>query len=122
MKSILFLAVGAAAGVASGLFGIGGGVIIVLALLWLGFSPHLATGTSLAALLLPVGALAAWEYWRNGHVDVPGAAWIAVGLLLGAWSGAKMAQRLTGPQLKLSFGIFLTGMGIYLSIASIRKL
>ena len=122
MRSLLFLAVGAAAGIASGLFGIGGGVIIVLALLWMGFTQHTATGTSLGALLLPVGALAAWEYWRNGHMNVPGAAWIALGLAIGALGGAKIAQRMTGPHLRLSFGIFLTVMGIYLSIRSFRKL
>ena len=121
MDAILFLAVGGAAGICSGVFGIGGGVVIVPALLWgLKWPIHTATGTSLAALLLPVGILGAWEYWRRGHGHATAAVGSAGGLMLGAWVGARIAQKLSGPQLKLIFGIFLALLGLYLATTSFR--
>src|SRR5438132_8481454 len=108
MLALLFLGIGLAAGVAAGMFGIGGGIIIGPALILLaGFIPVMVTGTSLAALLLPVGALGAWEYWRHGHVNLPAAMWIALGLFLGAWFGARIAQSVSGTALQRSFAIFL---------------
>ena len=78
---LTFLAIGVAAGVLSGLFGIGGGIIIVpLLILGLKMQPTTATGTSLMAMLLPVGALAVWEYHKNGHVNVAGGLLIALGM------------------------------------------
>ena len=110
---ILFIVIGLAAGVLAGMFGIGGGIVIGPALILLAkFQPQLATGTSLGALLLPVGALGAWEYWRRGHLDIPAALWIALGLFLGAWVGARIAQSLTGPQLQKTFAIFLVLIAI----------
>src|SRR5688500_692635 len=105
-SSIAFILIGAAAGVASGLFGIGGGMIIVPALVVLaGFSQHEATGTSLAVLLLPVGLAAVIEYYRHGNVNLPAAALVAFGLVLGAWVGAVFANRISGPHLRLMFGL-----------------
>jgi uncharacterized membrane protein YfcA len=104
----IFLGIGLLAGVLSGVFGIGGGVVIVPALILLaGFVPIVATGTSLAALLLPVGALGAYEYYKKGHLNLPAALWIALGLFIGVWFGARLAQNLTPAQLKRSFAIFL---------------
>jgi uncharacterized protein len=106
--SLIFLLIGLGAGVLSGIFGIGGGVVIVPSLIFLaGFVPITATGTSLGALLLPVGALGAIEYYRRGHLQIGPALWIAVGLLFGAWAGARLAQHLTPLQLKRAFAIFL---------------
>ena len=106
--SFLFLAIGLGAGVLSGLFGIGGGIVIVPALLFLAKMPaHTATGTSLGALLLPVGALGAWTYWKAGHLDLRVSLWIALGLLFGAFVGAKLAAMLTPLQLKRAFAVFL---------------
>ena len=69
--TMLYILIGVAAGVLSGLFGIGGGVVIVPALLFVArMTPLTATGTSLGALLLPVGALGAWEYYRTGNLDI----------------------------------------------------
>ena len=105
---MLYILIGAAAGVLSGLFGIGGGVVIVPALLYVARMSQLtATGTSLGALLLPVGALGAWEYYRTGHLDVRAALMIAVGLFFGAFFGAKLAHVLTAMQLKRAFAMFL---------------
>jgi uncharacterized membrane protein YfcA len=106
--SLLFLIVGLLAGVLSGVFGIGGGVVIVPALIFLaGFVPITATGTSLGALLLPVGALGAYEYYRKGNLNIGASLWIALGLFVGAWLGARLAQHLTPVQLRRSFAVFL---------------
>jgi uncharacterized protein len=106
--SLLFLFVGLLAGVLSGVFGIGGGVVIVPALIFIaGFVPISATGTSLGALLLPVGALGAYEYYRKGHLNIGASLWIALGLFLGAWLGARLAQHLTPLQLRRAFAVFL---------------
>lgn len=105
---LLFIAIGFFSGILSGLFGIGGGVVIVPALIFLArLTPITATGTSLAALLLPVGALGAWEYYKKGHLNVPAALFIAVGLFVGVWIGARLAQQLSPVQLKRAFAVFL---------------
>jgi uncharacterized membrane protein YfcA len=106
--SLLFLAIGLAAGLLSGLFGIGGGILIVPALLLFGkMAPATATGTSLGALLLPVGALGAWEYYRNGHVNVTASLLIALGIFVGAYFGARFAQGLDPNVAKRAFAVFL---------------
>ena len=103
-----YLAIGVAAGLLAGLFGIGGGVVIVPALILVAkMKPETATGTSLAALLLPVGALGAWQYYRSGFLEARAAAWIALGLLLGAWLGAHLALRLPTRDLQRTFAVFL---------------
>ena len=105
---LLFIAIGLIAGVLSGLFGIGGGIVIVPALLFLArMSPLTATGTSLAALLLPVGALGAYEYYKTGHLEPVASLWIAVGLLFGAYAGARLAQHMSPVMLKRAFSVFL---------------
>jgi uncharacterized membrane protein YfcA len=105
---IIFLGIGLAAGVLSGLFGIGGGILIVPALIYFArFTPATATGTSLGALLLPVGALGAWEYYRRGDLRIGASLWIALGLFAGAWLGARLAQHLTPNQLRRAFAVFL---------------
>lgn len=106
--SLIFLVIGLLAGVLSGVFGIGGGVVIVPALIFIaGYTPISATGTSLGALLLPVGALGAYEYYRKGHLQIGAALMIAAGLFLGAWAGARLAQHLTPLQLRRAFALFL---------------
>lgn len=106
--TLLFLGIGLAAGLLSGLFGIGGGIVIVPALLYLARMPMLnATGTSLGALLLPVGLLGAWEYYRNGHLNVRASLLVALGLFLGAWFGARFAQSLSPLVLRRAFAVFI---------------
>lgn len=103
-----YLTIGLVAGLLSGLFGIGGGVVIVPALILVTkMAPETATGTSLASLLLPVGALGAWYYYRHGYVAIGPAAWIALGLVVGAWLGAHVALRLPARDLQRAFAIFL---------------
>jgi uncharacterized membrane protein YfcA len=106
--TMLYILIGVGAGVLAGLFGIGGGVVIVPALLYFArMTPLAATGTSLGALLLPVGALGAWEYYRTGNLDVRVALLLAIGLLFGAFFGARFAQTLTPMVLKRAFAVFL---------------
>src|SRR4051812_22266893 len=105
---LLYLAIGLAAGLLSGLFGIGGGIIIVPALLLVGrMQPNTATGTSLGALLLPVGALGAWQYYKSGHLDVRASLLIALGIFVGAYLGAIMMQDLNPSLAKRAFAVFL---------------
>ncbi len=105
---MIYLTIGLCAGVLAGLFGIGGGVVIVPALIMIaGLKPQSATGTSLAALLLPVGALGAWQYYRQGSVEIRGAMLIALGLLLGAWLGARIGLDLRPRVLQRVFAVFL---------------
>ncbi len=105
---------GLAAGVVGGMFGIGGGLIIVPALILLfGFDQKVATGTSLLAQLLPVGLLGVWEYHRNHQIQVVPGLWISAGLLLGAWAGSLIALSLSKEMMKQSYGIFLLVVGLY---------
>ncbi len=106
--TLIILLIGVGAGVLSGLFGIGGGTVIVPALILIArFDPVTATGTSLAALVLPVGILGAVEYYRNGHLDIRYALLIALGLFAGAWFGARIAQDLQPMVLRRLFAVFL---------------
>jgi uncharacterized protein len=108
LSILLFLFVGLGAGVLSGLFGVGGGVLIVPALVFLvGMSSHAAVGTSLGALLLPVGLLGALAYYRSGNLDLRASLLIAVGLFLGAYFGARIALSLSPVNLTRAFAIFL---------------
>jgi uncharacterized membrane protein YfcA len=103
-----YIVIGLIAGVLAGIFGIGGGIVIVPALvLFAHMSQKTATGTSLAALLLPAGALGTYEYWRAGHVNVVAALWIAVGMFAGAYGGAMVAQLMSESMLKKAFALLL---------------
>ncbi|HKR62085.1 MAG TPA: sulfite exporter TauE/SafE family protein [Thermoanaerobaculia bacterium] len=120
---LLLLLIGLFAGILSGLFGIGGGVVIVPALIYLaGFRQHTATGTSLAVLLPPIGLAAAFEYYRHGNVNVRAAVFVAIGVLAGGWLGAIAANRMAGPQLRLAFGVFVVVLGIYLIYGATKRL
>ena len=113
--SLIYLLIGLAAGLLSGLFGIGGGILIVPALLLVGrMAPATATGTSLGALLLPVGALGAWQYYKNGHVEVRASLLIALGLLVGAYFGARFAQGLDPVLARRAFAVFLVLVSVKL--------
>ena len=121
--SWVLVAIGLVSGIASGVFGIGGGVLIVPALVyWVGFSQHRATGTSLAILLPPVGLGAVLEYYRKGNVDLRAALLIALAVFAGGWVGAVFANRLPGPTLRLAFGVFVTGLGLYMIHGALRRL
>jgi len=119
----LFVVIGLVAGLLSGVFGIGGGVVIVPALIYLaGFTQHRATGTSLAVLLPPIGFGAMWEYYRHDNVNVHAAMIIAAAVFVGGWLGAVIANRVSGPYLRLSFGVFVVVLGLYLMVGAFRRL
>lgn len=120
---IRFALIGMFGGVVAGLFGVGGGIVIVPALIyWAGYSQHKATGTSLAVLLLPIGLGAVIEYYRHGNVDLRAGAILALTMFLGGWVGAIAANRMEGPHLRLAFGLFVCGMGIYLVYGACKRL
>jgi len=124
MTSWLMLTViGLLGGISGGLFGIGGGVLIVPMLIyWAGFSQHRATGTSIAILLPPIGLAAAIEYYRNGNVDLRAAAIVAGAMFVGLWLGAYVANRIKGPYLRLMFGVFVLALGVYLVFGACKRL
>jgi uncharacterized protein len=108
MTWVLVALTGLGAGVVSGLFGVGGAIVVIPGLVLVAKLPqHTANGTSLAALLLPVGILGALEYYKRGQVHVGYAAIIAGGLLFGALLGAKLAGALSDATLRRAFGAFL---------------
>jgi uncharacterized protein len=117
----VFLAIGLVAGVLSGLFGIGGGILIIPALVFFAnFHTKLAIGTSLGAMLLPVGLLGAWAYYQQGNVNIKGSLLVGLGLFLGAYLGAKLAQTIPGPTLQRMFAIFIVLMAIRLWVEAGR--
>jgi uncharacterized protein len=111
---VAMLALGLLAGVLSGMFGIGGGLVIVPALIIvLGFGPKVATGTSLFALMWPVGLLGVLEYWKRGEMRVVPGSLIAVGLFIGAYFGARITGAISAITMKRIYGVFLLIVGIY---------
>jgi hypothetical protein len=111
----LMVLVGVVVGVFSGVVGIGGGILFVPALVWLvGMDQHRAQGTSLGALLAPVGLFAFLEYYRSGNADIRVAALLAVGFLVGAYFGAVWAQAIPEVLLRRIFAVMLVAVGAYM--------
>lgn len=108
MQIAFILLLGLAAGVLVGLMGIGGGIIVVPALVYLlGMDQHMAQGTSLFILLPPLGLGALGVYWKRGQVDLPAGIACALGFLLGGYFGGRMAVGIPSRALEASFGLFL---------------
>jgi uncharacterized membrane protein YfcA len=105
---LLLIIVGLAAGVLSGMVGVGGGIIIVPALvIFLGFSQHQAQGTSLGLLLLPVGILAVMNYYNKGYIDIKVVAIMSIAFVLGGWLGSKLSLSMPQDTVKKIFAIVL---------------
>jgi uncharacterized membrane protein YfcA len=103
-----YILLGLIAGVLSGLVGIGGGVIVVPALVYLfGLTQHQAQGTTLALLIPPIGLLAALEYYKAGYVDLKIVGFVCLGFFLGAVLGAKLAIGFSEETLRRTFGVLL---------------
>ena len=108
MSQLLCVLMGLVAGALSGIFGIGGGIILIPAMIFLlGLTQHQAQGTTLAAMIPPIGLLAAWKYWQAGNVKIGIAAFICIGFFIGGLMGATFAQQMPDPVLKKIFGVFL---------------
>jgi len=108
MNIILYLLLGLVAGIFGGLLGLGGGIIIIPAMVFLfGMSQHTAQGTTLALMVPPIGLLAAWAYYKQGFVDLKVAAFVCLGFFVGGLLGAELAVGISEPILKKIFGIML---------------
>src|SRR5208282_1868186 len=115
MTILIILAIGLIGGVLVGLLGIGGGVVLVPAMVYLlGYDQHLAQGTSLFILLPPIGLGALREYWKNGQVDLRAGILCATGFLLGGYVGGRIAVPLPSRDLQGVFGFFLVLSAILL--------
>ena len=114
---LLYVLIGLFAGAISGLIGIGGGIVIVPALIYLfGFSQHAAQGTTLAMMIPPIGILAALAYYKQGHVNLLVAGLICVGFVLGGYLGAKVAIGFPEVVLRKVFGTCLLVIAGYMII------
>ena len=114
------VAFGVAVGVLSALFGIGGGIVMVpFMVLLLDGSQHLAEGTSLL-VIVPTAIAGVIAHSKRGFVDFRAAAWLAVGGVLGAFLGARVALASAGETLQIYFAVFLVAMGIRLIAAGAR--
>lgn len=112
---IILILIGLAAGVLSGLFGVGGGVIIVPALVFfVGMSQHQAQGTSIGLMLLPIGILAAYNYYNTGNLDIKAGLIIALAFVVGGYFGSKLSLNLDQLMLKRAFGVFMLFVAIRL--------
>jgi len=116
--TLLFLLLGLVAGILSGLIGIGGGIIIVPALVFIfGLTQHQAQGTTLALMVPPIGILAAWTYYQKGFVDLRIAALICAGFVIGGLLGAKLATNLSNVILEKIFGVALLLVALKMILA-----
>jgi uncharacterized membrane protein YfcA len=123
MEFLLYLLLGACAGVLAGLFGVGGGIIIVPVLVFSftlqGFDPqvltHLAVGTSLATIIF-TSVNAVREHHRRGAVRWPIFVWMTVGILIGAGFGALTAEAISGPNLQKIIGVFALIIAVQLAL------
>lgn len=105
---IILLSLGLIAGILSGLVGIGGGIVIVPALVYfLGFSQHQAQGTTLAMFLIPIGILGAYNYYKEGYVDIKTALIIATTFVIGSYFGSKISIGLDQNIVKRIFGVII---------------
>ena len=110
---VLIALIGVTAGLLGGLFGLGGAIIIIPALVMiLGYSQQMAQGTALIMMVLPVGALAAFQYYQKGFVDVKAALILAGFFLVGGYFGAKFATAIPQDILKKVFAVMLVGIAI----------
>jgi len=110
---IILLLIGLAAGMLGGLVGVGGGIVIVPALVYfLAFSQKTAQGTSLAMLLLPVGILGFLQYYKAGHVNIKATAIIAAAFIAGSYFGSKIALSVSQEMLKKAFAFLLIAVAV----------
>ena len=114
MVEIGYVILGIVAGILSGLFGIGGGIVMVPALVvFFGLNILDANATSLAAMLLPVGALGVWSYYKAGYINIKDSLLIATGLFLGSFVGGELAVTISENLLTKLYVVIL----LYISLS-----
>ena len=120
---LILLLVGLAAGMLSGLVGVGGGIIIVPCLVFfLGFSQKMAQGTSLGILLLPIGILGAFQYYKQGYIDVKVVSIICVAFFFGSYLGSKIALSLSQENIKKVFAVVMMTVAVKMLFFDIKIL
>ena len=119
----ILLLIGILAGIASGFVGIGGGLIIVPALIYFtGLDQHIAQGTSLAMMLPPIGILAAMNYHNQQSVEWTYAACLAITFVIGAWLGSKWSLKLSPTLVRLVFATFMFYTASIMAIKSLKEI
>lgn len=119
---VFLLLLGLAAGMLSGLVGIGGGIILVPGLIYLlGFSQKMAQGTSLGILLLPIGILAVWQFYKAGYVDVKAVGFVAIAFVIGGYFGSKITLALPQETVKKIFAGLLLVISIKMLVFDKKK-
>ncbi len=112
---IILIILGLVSGMLSGIFGIGGAIIVIPALIFiLGLSQHEAQGTSLAFMLPPVGILATWNYWKAGHVNWKIALVLSLTFVVGAYLGSTFSVNIPDRTLRRLFGVLMILMAFKL--------
>ncbi len=120
---LILILIGLTAGILSGFIGVGGGIIIVPALIYfLGLSQHAAQGTSLALMLPPIGILAAMNYYKTGNMNITFALIIAGAFILGGYFGSKLSLKLSPLMVKLIFGLIMLYAAIRMIWSSVKAL
>ena len=110
---IILIVIGILSGILAGVFGVGGAIIVIPALVFiLGLSQHQAQGTSLAFMLPPVGILATWNYWKAGHVNWKIALILSVTFVVGAYLGSKLTINISDRTLRRMFGVLMIVVAI----------
>lgn len=120
---LTLLLIGVSAGLLSGFIGIGGGLLIVPALMYFtGLSQMAAQGTSLALMLPPIGALAVMNYWKAGEVDIRAAAVMVVAFMIGGHFGSRVALAMDPLKVRLAFGTVMLFVAVRMIIQTSREL
>lgn len=115
MEIIILILIGVLSGVLSGMFGVGGGILIVPALVFfLGMTQHSAQGTSLGLMLLPIGILAAYNYYQTGNLNIKYGLIIAAAFVLGGYFGSKISLGIDEVTLKRIFGVLMAIVAVKL--------
>ncbi len=110
---IILIVIGILSGILAGVFGIGGAVLVIPALVFiLGLSQHDAQGTSLAFMLPPVGILATWNYWKAGHVNWKIALVLSLTFVVGAYFGSQLSINISDKMLRRVFGVLMLAIAI----------
>lgn len=120
---LILIIIGLVAGVMSGFVGVGGGVVIVPALVYfLGLTQHQAQGTSLFILVLPVGILAVMNYTKTANINWNYGIVIAIAFVIGGYFGSKLSLKLSPSVVKLSFGLLMAFVSFKLILSGYNSL